>query len=213
MLRMGLCKTLCSSKPWMWNLATAPAWSKCNTYKPYGGILDFCIHSVIPQEVMRENLIRTKLILYKIFFRISIPLSSKTSRIFFNLRWKNCEKTFVGEHDHFEGKGVSGDKNQYNLFCGKWGFENFSFNNFFEKNNIFLNNHKKKILGEGHDHFSGNGELNDKNEYNRFYGKWGTEYSFEVFSQKSPYQLNKSQKTGFWGHIFFCISGPIVPIV
>ncbi len=46
---------------------------------------------------------------------------------------KNCEKPFVGEHDHFKGEGASGDKNQCNLFCRKSGFEYFSFDDFFKK--------------------------------------------------------------------------------
>ncbi len=37
----------------------------------------------------------------------------------------------MGGHDHFEGKGVSDDKNQYKLFYKKLGFEYFSYNNFF----------------------------------------------------------------------------------
>ncbi len=57
--------------------------------------------------------------------------SSKTSCMFFNFCGKNCEKPFVGGHDHFE-KGACGDKNQYNLSCKKWGFQYFSFD-FFQK--------------------------------------------------------------------------------
>ncbi len=34
--------------------------------------------------------------------------------------------------------------------------------------------------------FFRNGALDDKNEYNLFYGKRGTEYRFEVFSSKKP---------------------------
>ncbi len=33
--------------------------------------------------------------------------------------WKKTGKQFVGWHNHFERKGVSGDKNQYNLLCRK----------------------------------------------------------------------------------------------
>ncbi len=59
----------------------------------------------------------------------------------------------VGGHDCFEGRGASGDKNQYNLFCWhQQRSEYFSFNNFFEKNNIFQNNSEILFLGV-HDHF------------------------------------------------------------
>ncbi len=53
---------------------------------------------------------------------------------------KIAKTPFVGEHDRFEGRAASGDKNQYNLFCRHRRSEYFSFNNFFEKNNIFQNN-------------------------------------------------------------------------
>ncbi len=47
--------------------------------------------------------------------------------------------------------------------------------------------------------FAGTGRRIDKNEYNLFCGKGGTEYYFEVFSSKYPYRLNESRKTGFGG--------------
>ncbi len=34
---------------------------------------------------------------------------------------ENCEKPFVKGYNRFEGKGASGDKNQYNFFCRKRG--------------------------------------------------------------------------------------------
>ncbi len=48
---------------------------------------------------------------------------------------KNWEKPFEREHDCFEGKGASGDKNQYDsfFFCRKRGFEYSSFKNFLKK--------------------------------------------------------------------------------
>ncbi len=46
---------------------------------------------------------------------------------------KTAKNPFVGGHDCFEGKGASGDKNQYNLFGRHQRFEYFSFNNLFEK--------------------------------------------------------------------------------
>ncbi len=35
--------------------------------------------------------------------------------------------------DHFEKKGASCNESQYNIFCKKWVFEYFLFNNFLEK--------------------------------------------------------------------------------
>ncbi len=37
----------------------------------------------------------------------------------------------------------------------------------------------------------------DKNEYNLFYGKWGTEYSFEIFASKTPIQAECKLKNQF----------------
>ncbi len=61
----------------------------------------------------------------------------------------------------------------------------------------------------GHDHFSRNGMLDDKNECNLFYGKWGTEYSLEIFSSKTPIPAEWKLKNQFWRHIFSHISGSI----
>ncbi len=52
-----------------------------------------------------------------------------------HLRLAGAVLQHVGGHDCFKGKGAFGDKNQYNLFCRKWGFEYFLFNNFFKNNN------------------------------------------------------------------------------
>ncbi len=50
-------------------------------------MMDFYIHSVISQKVtFSENFIRTKFILHKIFFRMSILLSNKTIIRYFTLR-------------------------------------------------------------------------------------------------------------------------------
>ncbi len=131
----------------MWNLATVPAWSDIIyiiLWRNYEFLYSFCNFS--KSNAFGENFIRTKFILHKILFRMSILSSRETSQMFFNLCWKSCEKPFVGRYDHFEGKGVPGDKNRYKLFCKKWGFEYFLCNNFFKKkknNNIFQNNRKK----------------------------------------------------------------------
>ncbi len=47
---------------------------------------------------------------------------------------------------------------------------------FFEKNNIFQNNSEKLFLG-GMTIFAGTGRQTTK-EYNLFFEKWGTKYSF-----------------------------------
>ncbi len=111
--KMVLSKVLFNYNPWMWNLATTPTWSDliCLTLWRNDAFLHpFCNFS--KSNAFSKNLVRTKFILYKIFFRMSIFSSSKTAWIFFSLRWKNCEKPFVGGHDYFEGKWAFGDKNQ-----------------------------------------------------------------------------------------------------
>ncbi len=98
--------------PWMWNLATAPARSDLiyvTSRRNDGFLHSFCNFS--KSNAFGENFIRTKFILHNIFFWMSILSSRKTLRMFFNLHWKNCEKPFVGGHGHFDGKGVSSDKN------------------------------------------------------------------------------------------------------
>ncbi len=118
----------------MWNLVTAPARSDLIHVTLWRN--DGIMHSFFnfsKSNAFGENFIRTKFFLHKIFFWMSILSSRKTSRMSFNLCWKNCEIPFVGGHDHFEGKGVPGNKNQYKFFCKKWGFKYFSCNNFFKK--------------------------------------------------------------------------------
>ncbi len=80
-----------------------------------GFLHSFC--NLAKNNTFDENFIKTKFILCKIFFQMSIFWSRKTSWMFFNLCWKNCEKLFVRGRDHFKGKGVSGNENQYKLFC------------------------------------------------------------------------------------------------
>ncbi len=119
-----------SIKPLMWNLATVPAWSdliRVTLWRNNGFLLSFCNFS--KSNAFGENFIGIKFIMHKILRQMSILSSRKTLRMFFNLCWKNCEKSFVG-HVHFEGKDLSSDKNQYELFCKKCGFEYFSCNNF-----------------------------------------------------------------------------------
>ncbi len=59
---------------------------------------------------------------------------------------RTAKNPFVGGRDRFAGRGTSGDKIQYNLFCRCWSFEYLSLTNFFEKNNIFQNNSEKLFL-------------------------------------------------------------------
>ncbi len=49
---------------------------------------------------------------------------------------------------------------------------------------------------------AGNRVSDDKNECNLFHGKWGTEYSFEIFSLKTPYTGWMKIKKPVLGHIF-----------
>ncbi len=64
------------------------------------------------------------------------------------------QKTVSGAQVSFEGKEATGDKIEYQLFyMGNEVWNILSFNNFFEKSNIFGDN-GEKILG-GHDHFLG----------------------------------------------------------
>ncbi len=144
-----------------------------------------------------KNLIRTNFILHKSFFRMSIFSSSKISWMFFNLRWRNCKKHLWEDISLLRGRGRLVAKINITLFCRKWGFEYFSLKNFFKKKNTFQNNAEKNFFGEGDDHFAGNRVSNDKNEYDLFYGKWGTEYGFEVFSSK--WSTVAEWKPNFWG--------------
>ncbi len=110
-------KAFRSIKSWMWNSATAPAWSDqihVTLWRNDGFLHSLCNFS--KNNAFGKNFIRTKFILHKIFFRMSIllrrkALRRKTSWMFFNLCWKNCDKPFVGGYDHFERKEVSGAKN------------------------------------------------------------------------------------------------------
>ncbi len=90
----------------MWNLATAPAWSNLihvTLWENDGRLHPF--HNFSRSNAFSNNLIKMKFILPKIFFQTSMLLNNKTSWMFFNLHWKNCEKPFVGGHDRFEGTG------------------------------------------------------------------------------------------------------------
>ncbi len=119
----------------MWNLVTAPAWSELiyvTLWRNDGFLHSFCNFS--KSNAFGKNFIRTKFILHKIFFQISILSSKKTSRMFFSLCWKNLQKTICGRTWPFWWEGVFGGKNQYKLICKKWGFEYFLYNYLKKKN-------------------------------------------------------------------------------
>ncbi len=103
----------------MWNLATVLAWSDLihvTLRRNYGFLHSCCNFS--KSNAFGENFIKTKFILHKIFFRMSLLSSRKPSRMFFNLCWKNCEKQFVWGHDHFEGKGRKNFLGNMTIFQG-----------------------------------------------------------------------------------------------
>ncbi len=133
-------ESLLEYKAWMWNLATVPAWSDLIhviLWRNDGFLHSYCNFS--KSNAFSENFVRTKFILHKIFFLMSILSSRKTSRMLFNLCWKNCEKQFVWGHDHFEGKGCLATKINTNFFERNEVLNIFHIT-IFKKN---LNNHKK----------------------------------------------------------------------
>ncbi len=86
-----------SINPRMWNLATAPTRSGIIhvTLRRNDGF-SHSFHNFSRSNAFGENFIITRFIFHKIFFRISILLSWKTSRMFSNLYWKKLRKTIFG---------------------------------------------------------------------------------------------------------------------
>ncbi len=122
----------------MWNLATAPMWSDlihATLGRNDGFLYSFCNFS--KSNTCGENFIRTKFILHKLFFWMRILSSRKTSCCSLIYVEKILKTHFMGGYDHFKEKKLSGDKKQYKLFCKKWGFEYFSYNNFSKRKTIF----------------------------------------------------------------------------
>ncbi len=101
---------------------------------------------------------------------------------------ETAKNPFVGGNDHFEGKGASGDKNQYILFCRYRRFEYFLSNNFFKKNNIFQNIREKLFLW-GVTIFQGTGGRTTKMDITFFLVNGVLNTVFKFFSQKIPYRL------------------------
>ncbi len=97
------------------------------------------------------------------------------------------------------------------FFCKHRRFEYFSFNNFFEKNNIFQNNSEKLFLGAWP--FLSERVSDNKNEYNFFFRNGVFSSVLKFFSQKTPIPSDLNPKNWFWEHIFPHICGSIGPIV
>ncbi len=64
-----------------------------------------------------------------------------------------------------------------------------------------------------YNHFLENVWSDDKNEYDLFYRRRGTQYGFEIFSSKTHIPAEWKPKNQFLGHIFLHIGGSIGPIV
>ncbi len=111
---------------------------------------------------------------------------------------KIAKTLFVGRYDHFEGRVAPGDKNPCNILCGHRRFEYFSSNKFKKKKQYF-SKYKWKIIFAERNNFWVKEESDDKNEYDIFFGKWGTKYSVQVFFSKTPIPSDLNPKTRFWG--------------
>ncbi len=144
---LDLIKTSCNIKPWIWNLATVPAWSDLiyvTLWRNDGFSHSFYNFSKVMH--LAKILLEQSLFAIKFSFEWVYFQTKKPRCMFFNLCWKNCEKPFTRGHDHFEGKGSSGDKNQYKLFCKKWDFKDF-YKTIFSKKKISKINAKSNFWG------------------------------------------------------------------
>ncbi len=115
--------------------------------------------------------------------------------------------------------GVWWQKSMINFFVGNEILNIFSYNNLKTKktkktfSKITAKNNFLEGAGGTNDHFLRNGASDDKNEYNLFYEKWGTEYGFAIFTSKNPIPAEWKPKNHFWRHIFPHISCSIGQIV
>ncbi len=104
-------------------------------------------------------------------------------------------------HDHFEGKGHLVTKiNNIIFFVRNEVLNIFNSTIFFRKKKTIFFKITLKNNFWRHGQFSGNGAPDDKNEYNLFYGKCGTEYGFVVFSSRNPHTAWMKAKNWFWAH-------------
>ncbi len=175
LLRFSKAKSI---KLWLWNLATAPAWSDLIhvTLRRNDGFLH-SFFNFSRSDTFGQIFIRTKFILHKIFFRMEYTFEQENLADVLHLCWKNCEKPFVGGRNHFEGKGVSGGKNQY--FC-KNEVLNIFYTTIFSKKQS-CPNYRKKIF-EGMIILQGMGCRMTKINITFFYEKRIIQYGFEIFS-------------------------------
>ncbi len=102
--------------------------------------------------------------------------------------WRKLRRTYLWEGMTVLRGGAPGDKNQYNLFCRPRCFEYFSFNNFFEKNNIFQNKSEKLFLG-GVTIFEGTGGRTTKMYITFFWGNEVPNTVLKFFSRNTLYRL------------------------
>ncbi len=91
----------------------------------------------------------------------------------------------MGVHDHFKERECLATKINVNFFVRDEVLNIFHVTIFFKKKKKKNSKIIEKNCFWGYDHFSWNGTLDDKNEYNLFYGKWGTKEGFEIFSSKN----------------------------
>ncbi len=140
---------------------------------------------------------------------MSILSSRKTLRMFFNLCWKNCEKSFMGGHDHFEGlRGCLVTNININFFVRNEVLNIFRTTIFSKKKPIFSN-----IITKNNSIFQ---EMRCRTtKVNITFSIWNgvPNTTLKFFPEKTPYRLNESQKPAVGTHIFPRISGSIGLIV
>ncbi len=110
-------QSLLEYKPMNAKLGDCAAWSDLIhviLWRNNGFLHSFCNFS--KNNAFGENFIRTKFILHKIFFRMSIRSSKKTSRMFFNLCWKTAKTYLWGHMTILRGRGCLVTKINTNFF-------------------------------------------------------------------------------------------------
>ncbi len=99
------------------------------------------------RQKLKINKILSSQIRYWIFYYLTV--FSKKGCIF----WENYKKPFLRPKSILKGRGRLATKMNITFFTRNEVFSNFSFNNFFEKSNIFGENGEKILVG--HDYFLG----------------------------------------------------------